>query len=130
MPDTDKPRNTGRTDAQANTGAGARAEAQTADRTVRRGAEATEQEAGAAAEPSRRGADAAVTHQDVQAGVEPGRRGGGVTIETLRRSARAMAEGQRRIAQDAARTFEETNRRVAEAARGTSEDMCRSFVLP
>lgn len=52
------------------------------------------------------------------------------SMETARRSTQAVAEGQRRIAQDAAQTFEDVSRKVADATRGTSEDVSRLLVLP
>ena len=48
----------------------------------------------------------------------------------MRRGGQAVAESQRRIAQDAADRFEEVSRKVAEATRGTSENMRRLMTLP
>lgn len=58
------------------------------------------------------------------------RRAGETASDTLRRSTQAVAEGQRQIAEDAAKRFQETSRKISEVARGTSEEMKSLFTLP
>ena len=50
--------------------------------------------------------------------------------ETVRRTAQAVSEGQRQIAQDTAQKFEAVSHRVAHAAQNTSEHMRRLMTLP